>query len=306
MSGVVPLNKSLAVFAAVVAYVCWGLLPLFWKAMSNVSAGQILCHRMVWSLVATGLFILLLNKWRGFLRYFKDRKIIARVFFAGGLLAINWLIYIWAVNSGHLIEASLGYYINPLVSVLMGVLILGERLRVGQSIALLFAAFGVGYLTFLYGQFPWIALSLAFTFAIYGLLHKTTNIPVLEGLGLETVPLFLPALGFLLFMEGSGEGAFLHEGSRTTILLMLTGLVTSIPLLLFGYAAKNISLTLLGLLQYIAPTINFLLGIFLYNENFPAERLVGFALVWIALVIYLCEGWLKKYQSKKRVLVEAK
>ncbi len=296
------MNKSAGMIAAIAAYVLWGLLPVYWKLLEAVPAPEILCHRMVWSLVFTFFLVISLGKWRGFLARFKDRKTVLRVTLSGTLLAVNWLIYIWAVNNGHIIETSLGYYINPLVAVVLAVVVLGEKLRLGQCVALLSAVAGVIYLTVSYGQFPWIALSLAFSFAIYGLLHKTTSIPALEGLGMETVPLFLVAFGYLIYLDQNVGSSFIHDGLSVSLLLVLTGAATSIPLLLFGFAAKNIPFSTLGLLQYIAPTIGVLLGVFVYGEDFSQERMFGFSLVWFGLAIYLCEGWFKRYQLKRQKL----
>lgn len=299
------MNRGSGVTAAVCAYVLWGMLPIFWKSIEQVPAPEILCHRMVWSLIFTFLLIIGMGRWKGFVKRFQDKKSVARITLSGGLLAGNWLIYIWAVNNGHILEASLGYFINPLVAILLAVGLLGERLRFGQYFALLFAFAGVMYLTFSYGQFPWIALSLAFSFAIYGVLHKTTDIPALEGLGMETVPLFIPAFSVLLYLGNTGDGNFGVSGLSTSILLILTGIATSVPLLLFGFAAKKIDFSLLGLLQYIAPTINFFLGLFMYGEHFSMQRLIGFSLVWVALIIYLLEGWVKRNQRRNLALTNS-
>lgn len=284
--------------AAVAAYGCWGFLPIFWKLLEEVPAPEILCHRMIWSLFLTMACIVTLGKLQIILQHLRCWRTVLRITVSASLLAVNWLIYIWAVNSGHIVETSLGYFINPLVAVAMAVIILGESLRFGQYFALLFAIAGVIYLTFSYGQFPWIALSLAITFALYGLLHKTTSLPALEGLALETLPLFLPAAAYLFFLDQVGDAAFLRDGLSPSVLLILTGAATSVPLLLFGFAAKNIPFSVLGLLQYIAPSINFFIGIFMYHEPFPPERLIGFILVWTALAIYLLENWMQRKRQE--------
>ena len=230
----------------------------------------------------------------------RDIRVLGTFGVTSGLLAVNWLIYIWAVNSGYIIEASLGYYINPLVTVSFGVFFLKERLRVGQWAALALAAAGVAYLTFVYGQFPWISLSLAITFAIYGLLHKKTSVASMEGLCLETLLFFPPAAAVLFWFELKGAGAFIHAGYLQSWLMVGTGLVTTVPLLLFTFAAQRIPLTMLGILQYSAPTINLLLGIFLYHEGFPYSRMIGFVLVWSALLVFMLEGvWHRTGKSKK-------
>lgn len=285
--------------AAALAYILWGILPVYWKALKTVPAPEILCHRMSWSLLFTIGLILLLRRFRSLAGIVRDGKSVLLFSGAATLLAGNWLLYIWAVNAGYVIEASLGYFTNPLISVLFGVIFMKERLRPGQVGALLVAFSGVVYLTVYYGQFPWIALCLACSFAVYGLLHKKTSVPALEGLCLETMVLFLPATAFLIYREMVGTGAFGHGGFNQTALLFGTGLITSLPLLLFGYAAQKISLTHLGLLQYIAPSINLLLGIYLYHEPFPLTRVVGFVLIWSALLLYVAEGLLLKNRQKR-------
>lgn len=293
------MNAKLGVLSAVAAYILWGILPVYWKLLQQVPAHEILCHRMAWSLIFTIGLIIFLKRSHSLLASVRDRQSVKTSFLAAVLLAGNWLLYIWAVNAGHVIEASLGYFINPLISVLFGVLFLKENMRRAQAGALLIAAFGVLYLTIYYGKFPWIALSLACSFALYGLLHKKSSTPALEGLCLETMALFLPAALFLFFLEGKGMGAFGHIGLTGSLLLFGTGMVTSLPLLFFGYAAQNISLTHLGLLQYIAPTINLLLGIFIYHEPFPASRMVGFLLIWSALVLYMAESILLSRRQRR-------
>ncbi len=296
------MQQHSGMLSAVCAYILWGFLPVYWKMMKSVPAPEVLCHRMVWSLFFTAGLILLLKRYRSLEHIVHSRKNLALYGAAAILLAGNWLLYIWAVNAGYVIEASLGYFINPLIAVLFGVLFLKEKLRRGQIGALLMAFAGVLYLTLYYGQFPWIALCLACSFAIYGLLHKKTSAPALEGLCLETAVLFLPALVFLIFLDVKGSGSFGHGTTRQTLLLFSTGLFTSLPLLLFGYAARKISLTHLGLLQYIAPTISLLLGIFIYHEPFPLTRMVGFGLIWSALIIYVAEALMLK--NRQRVALQ--
>lgn len=289
------------ILAAIAAYVLWGVLPVYWKALAAVPAKNILCHRMVWSLLVTLLLIFLLGRWRSLRTLMGDGRSRKLFTLAALLLAGNWLLYIWAVNAGHVIEASLGYFINPLVSVLFGLLFLGERLRVGQVCALMIALGGVVYLTFWYGQFPWIALLLAASFGTYGLLHKKIKAPALEGLSLETMVLFAPALIALVVLESGGNGSFLAGPPNQVLLLVGSGVITSLPLLLFGFAAQRISLTQLGLLQYIAPSINLVLGIYLYHEPFPPERMMGFAMIWSALALYLLESgvlWKRQHQLR--------
>ena len=209
----------------------------------------------------------------------------------GLLLSVNWLIYVWGVNEGYIVETSLGYFINPLLSVLLGVVFLRERLRLAQWLPISLAAAGVVYLTFTYGRLPWIALSLALSFGLYGLVKKLAPLGSLHGLTLETGMVFIPAAGYLLWAELGGEGHFLHDGLATDLFLMGAGVVTTIPLLMFASAVQRIPLTMIGLMQYIAPTIQFLIGVLVYKEPFDQTRLLGFSLVWVALVLFWAEGF---------------
>jgi chloramphenicol-sensitive protein RarD len=304
MTAVKPLQQARGAIAATGAYLIWGLLPIYWKALESVAPYQILAHRMLWSVILTACLLAVLDRARGcgFRSLFSDKKVVLGSAVSGLLLGVNWLIYIWAVNTGHIVEASLGYYINPLVTVTFAVLILKERLRFGQVGALLLAVLGVVYLTVVYGRFPWIALSLAMTFAVYGLLHKTTRIAPLRGLFLETLVFLLPATGMILFAGQQGQGAFVSDGLSVSLLLVGTGVITTIPLLLFAFAAHNIQLSLLGILQYTAPTLNLLLGIFIYQEGFPWSRAVGFMLVWSALLVFMIEGVFQRTRINKTLL----
>jgi len=209
----------------------------------------------------------------------------------------HWFIYIRAVNTGHLVDASLGYFINPLLSVLLGMLFLKERLRLWQWISVGIAACGVSYLTLSHGAFPWIALALATTFGFYGLLRKTAPLDALEGLSLETTFLFLPALAYLLYLERTGTASFGHAMAMTNTLLALSGVATALPLILFAYATKRVTLATVGILQYITPTGQFLLGVLVYGETFTQPRMVGFSAIWIALFIYFLEGVIERRRS---------
>jgi chloramphenicol-sensitive protein RarD len=207
------------------------------------------------------------------------------------LIGINWLAYVWAVNAGYIVETSLGYYINPLLSVLLGVIFLRERLRPTQWLPVALATLGVSYLTWVYGRPPWIALVLAFTFGLYGLVKKLAPLGSLNGLTLETGILFVPALVFLAAQGLSGEGAFLGGSPKTDVLLVGAGIVTAVPLFLFASAAKMIPLIMIGLMQFIAPSIQFLIGVFIYNEPFSHDQLIGFSMVWLALIVFWIEGY---------------
>ena len=283
------LNKGLLYAAS--AYILWGIFPIFFKALHQVPATQIVAHRIVWSF----LFLIVVIAARQELFAFKgviNRRTLLIYLGAGLLLAVNWLVYVWSVNSGYVVEASLGYFINPLVSVVMGVVILRERLRPVQWLPVGLAALGVAYLTISYGTLPWIALVLALTFGMYGLVKKVAPLGSLYGLTMETGMVFLPALVFLLVEDRLGVGAYARAGLWTTILLSLTGVVTAIPLLMFASGARRVPLSTMGLLQYITPTLQFILGVFVFGESFNQARLVGFSMIWLALIVFSVESFI--------------
>lgn len=283
-----PARKG--VWCAVGAYVLWGLLPLYWKALQPVSAPQILAHRIVWSFAFLALLVVLRKEGVAFVAPGARCRTVLTYLLAACLLTVNWFTYIWSVNAGRIVETSLGYYINPLVSVLLGVVGLRESLRRVQWLSVGLAAVGVLYLTWQYGAFPWIALVLACSFGFYGLIKKTAALTALPGLVLETAMLTAPALGYLMVIESRGTGAFGHTSWSTSLLLAFTGVVTALPLLLFASAARQVNLSTLGLLQYISPTCGLVLGVWLYHEPFPRPRLLGFGIIWLALLIYWLEG----------------
>ena len=274
------------------AYALWGFFPIYWKFLHQVPALQVIGHRIGWSFILLVAFILVTKQWQDFRSKALDSwKTLGIYTIAGVLLTINWLVYVWGVNAGFIVETSLGYFINPLLSVLLGVIFLRERLRLAQWMPVIIAAIGVIYLTFVYGRLPWIALTLAFSFGFYGFVKKLAPLGSLYGLTLETGIVFPLALIYLAVVEFNGTGAFLHENAFTTLLLIGAGVVTTIPLLMFASAAKQIPLTVVGLLQYIAPTIQFLIGVFLYKEPFDRAHLIGFGIVWVALVIFWVENY---------------
>lgn len=273
------------------AYALWGFFPIYWKVLHEVSALQVIGHRIGWSFIVLITFILITKQWREFRAVAFNAKTIGIYAVASVLLSINWLIYVWGVNAGFIVETSLGYFINPLLSVLLGVLFLRERLRPTQWIPVILAAIGVIYLTVVYGRLPWIALSLAFSFGFYGLVKKLAPLGSLYGLTLETAIVFPIALIYLVVIETNGTGAFLHNGARIDLFLVGAGIVTTIPLLMFASAAKQIPLSMVGILQYIAPTLQFLIGIFIYKEPFDHSHLIGFGIVWVALVIFWVENF---------------
>lgn len=279
------------VWYGVAAYSIWGLFPLYWKRIEHVPALQILSHRIVWSFIA--LFVLTTiaqqrrpdtSPWR------VPGSTLVLYAIAAVLIGVNWFLYVYAVNAGFVVETSLGYYITPLVNVLFGVFVFRERLRPAQWIALSMAAAGVLQLTRAYGAVPWIAAGLAVSFGSYGLVKKKAPLDSLSGLTLETGVIVVPAAAYLATLHAEGTGAFLRTGVASDLLLVGGGLVTIGPLLLFATAVRRVSLTVVGLLQYISPTIQFLLGVFLYREPFPRTQLIGFVMVWLALVVFSVDG----------------
>ncbi|HEX9838753.1 MAG TPA: EamA family transporter RarD [Anaerolineales bacterium] len=291
------MNKG--ILNGIAAYALWGFFPIYWKLLQQVPASQVIGHRIGWSFILLIAFIWLTKQWKDFRSAALTSKNIVIYSIAAVLLTINWLVYVWGVNAGFIVETSLGYFINPLLSVLLGVIFLRERLRPVQWIPVALAAAGVLYLTLAYGRLPWIALTLAFTFGFYGFVKKLAPLGSLYGLTLETGIVFPVALIYLAVVEFTNTGAFLHDIALIDILLIGAGLVTTIPLLMFASAAKQIPLTVVGILQYIAPTLQFLIGVLIYHEPFDQSRLVGFGLVWLALIIFSAESYLAN-----RVLVQ--
>ncbi len=279
------------------AYLLWGVLPLYWRALADVPAQEILLHRIVWSLAVVLVLLAARREWQWLVDGLR-RPAVFRVFLITAvLLAVNWLVYLWANNNGHIVETSLGYFITPLVSVVLGLLVLHERMRPGQWLSVGIAALGVLFLVLTAGGWLWISLVLALSFGFYGLLRKTARLGSLEGLTVEMAILFLPALAYLLFLSARGEAAFGAAGPTTTALLALSGIVTAVPLLLFASGARLVPLTTLGLLQYIAPTMQFSIGVFVYHEPFDLARLLGFSIVWFALAVYWAEGYRHRRQA---------
>ena len=282
------------------AYVLWGLFPIYWKWLHNVPAVQVIGHRIGWSFILLMIVILATKQWTKF-RSALTRRVLGVYLIAGILLSFNWLIYVWAVNADHVVETSLGYFINPLFSVLLGMIFLKERLRPLQWLPIGLAALGVIYLTWTYGSLPWIALSLTFTFGFYGLVKKISPLGSLYGLTLETGWVFLPALGYLIYTQVTGAGAFGHTGFLSDFLMVGSGVVTAVPLLMFASAAKRIPLTMIGVMQYIAPTLQFLIGVLLYKEPFTRTNLIGFSLVWVALIVFWVES-VYAHRAKKTIV----
>jgi chloramphenicol-sensitive protein RarD len=284
--------------AAAGAYLIWGLLPIYWKLLQSVPAAQIMAHRIVWCLLIVALW-LGVREGFGWLRGLSPR-LIAMLVTSALLISVNWWLYIWAVNSGHIVETSLGYFINPLVSVLMGVLILRERLNQAQWIAVGVAALGVLWLTVQGGRLPWIALALALSFGSYGLIRKLAVVPAVQGLAIESGVLFLPAATFLLWSELNGSGHFGHGALKLDALLVVAGLVTALPLILFAIGARRIPLSTIGVLQYLAPTLQLASGVLLFNEPFTQAQALGFGGIWLALGIYAVDGL---WRARRRPVV---
>jgi chloramphenicol-sensitive protein RarD len=272
------------------AYLLWGLFPLYFPLLEPASSMEILGHRIVWSLVAVGALLAVTVGFGAFREMLRDRRRTLLIVAAAFLVGVNWFVFIYAVTTDHVIEAALGYFINPLVSAAFGIVIFKERLRPWQAAAFGIALVAVVVLTIDYGRLPWIALTLAFSFGTYGLVKKLANVGAAEGLALETLVLLAPALGYLIALELQGTGEFAHESAGHTLLLISSGPVTMLPLLLFSAAVTRIPLTVIGMLQYMGPVIQFLIGLLIVGEAMPASRWIGFGLVWIALVILSVEG----------------
>ena len=276
----------------IAAYFAWGFMPLFWPLVKPASALEILAHRITWSLLFVGALLARAGGLRKLLTL--GRRRLSLLAAASLLIGCNWGLYIWGVNSGHVVEAALGYFINPLLTVVLGVGVLRESLRPAQWAAIAIVVIAVVVLAFDYGRLPWIALALAGTFGAYGLVKKQVGVSALEGLFVESAFLFLPAVIYLVVLETRGTATFGHGSPSTSALLLLTGALTAMPLLAFAGAANRIPLSLMGPLQYISPSLQFLCGVFVYREAMPTSRWLGFGLVWAALGVFLVDGALAR------------
>lgn len=277
---------------ALTAFLAWGLLPLYWRALHALPAYEILCHRIVWSAAFTALLLTFTGRWRETLDVLRNRRTVLLLFCGSLLISVNWLIYIWSVNNNYVLEASLGYYLTPLVNAGVGMLVLGERLRGRQLWAIGLAGAGVLNLIVFYGSFPWVALSLAATFGAYGLLRKKVQVKPIPGLFWETLGVTLPAFAWLAWSGLDGSAAYMSLDGATWTLLACVGAVTALPLLCFAGAAQRMRLTTLGLFQYIAPTCYFLLGLTVFGESFNTTKAVTFILIWAGIALYSLEGLL--------------
>ena len=286
------------ILLALSAYIFWGLHPIYWKFLKHVPSTQIVSHRIIWSLLFFVLILSFRKEWKGLFEKVKasDNKLM--LFFPGLLIGSNWAVYIWAVNANFIIETSLGYFISPLVIVFLGVIFLSERLRYFQWFSIAMAGCGVIFMAVVYGNIPWISLYLAGTWGCYGLLRKKSNLTAVEGLTLETAMLSVFAFSYLTYIGLNGETLFFHD-AQTSFMLIGAGIISGLPLIIFIVASKLINLSLIGILQYIYPTIIFAIGVFIYDEPFTTAKLVGFTFVWLALIVYSIESTI--YLRKKAV-----
>lgn len=285
------------------AFLIWGFLPIYWKQMEHISSGEILAYRIIWSFIFMIAVVFLTRNSNTFyleLRtLIKDRKKALSIIFASLFISLNWLLFIWAVNQEHVIQVSLGYYINPLISILLGIIVLKEKASKIQVISFTLAGIGVLYLTFSFGVFPWISLALAFSFAFYGLLKKTVQISSMFGLTIETFIVTPISLLYIFLLPNPSFSIGSEFISVTSLYLIGSGVVTAIPLLLFGSGTKSIPLAMVGLLQYIAPTIMLILGVFMYNETFTSAHLIAFIFIWTALFLYMGSHYKASLRQKQ-------
>lgn len=283
-------NQQSGMLAATLAYIIWGLLPVYWKLIEEIPAFEILAHRILWAFVFTVALLLCTGQAKSYLSELKDiihhRKRLFSMVLASVLISANWCTYIWAVNNNHIIETTIGYYINPLVSVMLGIIVLKEKLSLWQGVAICLAFIGVLNMTVHFGSVPWIALTLAISFGLYGLVKKTVKLGAISGIATETLLVCPIALIYLVMLENQGIGSYTFSLSPASLLLMGAGVVTAVPLVLFARGAQRLPLTIIGLLQYIAPTIALLLGVFIYNESFTHTHLVSFCFIWTALLLF--------------------
>jgi len=268
------------------AFLIWGLSPIYWKVLRNIPAFEIIMHRVIWSFLFLIIILVFQRHLNELITALKNRRTFLILFPTTILLGFNWFIYIWAVNNEHILQASLGYFINPLINVLLGMVFLKERLRPLQAVSLVLAGIGVLYLTFHYGAFPWIALSLAFAFGFYGLIRKVAPVSSLVGLSVEMLFLAVPALAYIVFLDNNGTGALFRISIKIDLFLMGAAFLTALPLLLFTRGARRLNLSTLGFLQYLSPSCMFLLGVYLYNEPLLNAQILTFVLIWTALFIY--------------------
>jgi chloramphenicol-sensitive protein RarD len=293
-----------AFIAAVASFATWGLVPIYWKLLSRVPALDILAHRFVWTIVFLGLALSWQERWGEVIGSLRRRRSALFCLGSGIMVGLNWLLFIWAVNIGHVLETSLGYFMTPIVNVLLGAFILRERLSAWQTASILIALVAVSILAFGYGHFPWIALGLCTSFGLYGLLRKQSGTAAIPGLFLETLFLLPLALIYLVLLANRGALTFGPSHISLSVILTTTGIVTAVPLIWFGYAARHLRLVTIGFLQYLSPSISFILGLFVYHETFTRQHFITFLLIWFALVLVSAEAVLR-WRTSKRVAAEA-
>jgi chloramphenicol-sensitive protein RarD len=293
-----------AFIAAVASFATWGLVPIYWKLLSRVPALEILAHRFVWTIVFLGLLLSWQERWREVIGSLRRRRSALFCLGSGIMVGLNWLLFIWAVNIGHVLETSLGYFMTPIVNVLLGAFILRERLSAWQTASILIALVAVSILAFGYGHFPWIAVGLCTSFGLYGLLRKQSGTAAIPGLFLETLFLLPLALVYLVILVNRGALTFGPSHLALSAILTTSGIVTAVPLIWFGYAARHLRLVTIGFLQYLSPSISFILGLFVYHETFTRQHFITFLLIWFALVLVSAEAVLR-WRTSKRVAAEA-
>jgi chloramphenicol-sensitive protein RarD len=298
-------ERRLGVVSGLSAYALWGLFPLYFPLLEPAGGLEIVAHRVLWSLLFVAILLTVLRRWAHVRALVTDRRRLLVLLGAAVLIAANWLVFVYGVNSGHVVETSLGYFINPLVSVLLGVVVFGERLRRFQWVAVGIATVAVVVLTVDYGRPPWIALVLALTFGLYGLMKKLVRTEAAPGLFVETALVALPAAVVLGIAHSAGDGTFGNAGSGHALLLAGSGVATAIPLLLFAAAARRIPLSTVGLLQYLTPSMQLAIGVFVYDEPMPPARLAGFAIVWVALAIFTADTLRHARADSRRAAAEA-
>ena len=293
-----------AFIAAVASFATWGFVPIYWKLLSRVPALEILAHRFVWTIVFLGLLLSWQERWREVIGNLRRRRSSLFCLGSGIMVGLNWLLFIWAVNIGHVLETSLGYFMTPIVNVLLGAVILRERLSAWQTASILIALVAVSILDFGYGHFPWIALGLCTSFGLYGLLRKQSGTAAIPGLFLETLFLLPLALVYLVLLANRGALTFGPSHISLSVIVTTSGILTAVPLIWFGYAARHLRLVTIGFLQYLSPSISFILGLFVYHETFTRQHFITFLLIWFALVLVSAEAVLR-WRTSKRVAAEA-
>ncbi len=279
-------NQSIGVWYAILAFLTWGAFPIFWKTLNSVPALEILAHRILWSFVIVTLIVISSGQWQELKRVLSNRSSWIPALISSVLISANWFIYIWAVNANHILETSLGYYINPLLSIFLGMIVLKEKLNFWQLMALFFAFIGVVVSTVQFGQVPWVALSLAITFGLYGLSKKLTKFQVNIGLFMETLFVMPIAISYLVYLQMKGIGSFGVVSLQMNVLFLLSGIITLLPLIWFALATKHANLSTIGFIQYMTPTMTLLLGVFIYGEAFSKLHLISFSFIWFALLLY--------------------